>query len=626
MLKFIFTRFIHFLFFGVFFSNLLFAIDRTSIQSGSWNDPLIWNPNGVPSNNDNVFINHDVTIDSDVGCANVSIEQNSNLYLNPNINLIINGDLEIKINGTFTDNEGNTYITGNFFNNGSFYSTGTFNFAGTSAQSISTNFPPLTFQNIIFSNNGTKNLQTNIEVNGNFILEQNSNVVANAFTHYINGNWQQNIAANFNSTNSTIIFNGSDLQTISNGTFDNVEFSNVGLKSIFGIFFTNIFKVNANCQEVNGENSTITISQSVIIDGNFVPANSTVLFDKNGTLTVLGHDLIEFNNIIVSDLTQLEIPTSKTIILNGNLTENGYVFGSIQKTENLIYTNVDYVFGNIGINISFLGNAPQTTTITRFNKSVPNGFLNTQAIKKYFTVTSTNSPSNATIEFNYDDREINSQIENQLFVWSFENNFDWKKNITSIPNETNNSILISNVQKFETYAFSSIDKREFLLNGNWNVITNWSPSGIPNNNDSVFLPLNKSCNITNSNAEVGSINIFGILSIQNNETLFVSKNFVRSGSFNFGTGTVCFNGNQNQEFSATEFYNIKFIGSGMKFSDNGFKVNGDFEIYNSTFDGKNFDYEIFGNWKNTGTFLSTGKIKFLSSNSQTIYQSEFYDL
>ncbi|TNF46379.1 MAG: T9SS type A sorting domain-containing protein [Bacteroidetes bacterium] len=51
------------LFFIVITTSVLsFAQNKTTISDGSWFDPAIWSPSGVPLMEDTVFINHDVTV------------------------------------------------------------------------------------------------------------------------------------------------------------------------------------------------------------------------------------------------------------------------------------------------------------------------------------------------------------------------------------------------------------------------------------------------------------------------------------------------------------------------------------------------------------------------------------
>lgn len=46
----------------IFIPAFTFAQNKTTISDGSWFDPAIWSPSGVPLMEDTVFINHDITV------------------------------------------------------------------------------------------------------------------------------------------------------------------------------------------------------------------------------------------------------------------------------------------------------------------------------------------------------------------------------------------------------------------------------------------------------------------------------------------------------------------------------------------------------------------------------------
>lgn len=115
----------------------------TSKQNGSWNSKSTWNGNKIPTSNDNVIIDHQVSLNADKGCLDLTVNSNGKLTLNSIYWLYCYGNLIN--NGIITLNDGNsTYSTmlmlyGNFTNNGTLSSQGTYtriDFYGTTPQTF----------------------------------------------------------------------------------------------------------------------------------------------------------------------------------------------------------------------------------------------------------------------------------------------------------------------------------------------------------------------------------------------------------------------------------------------------------------------------------------------------------
>jgi len=74
---------------GPFFLN---AVDYTSVQNGNWGTPTTWNPNGIPTQGDNVFINHQVTLDANRSIDSVIINSGGELRCNIACTLFVYGN------------------------------------------------------------------------------------------------------------------------------------------------------------------------------------------------------------------------------------------------------------------------------------------------------------------------------------------------------------------------------------------------------------------------------------------------------------------------------------------------------------------------------------------------------
>lgn len=77
---------------------MAFAADKTSAGSGAWNTAGTWNPNGVPDIDDQVEINHAVTIDCDAACKDLLIE-GASLIADPGHSLTIKDAAGTHTNG-----------------------------------------------------------------------------------------------------------------------------------------------------------------------------------------------------------------------------------------------------------------------------------------------------------------------------------------------------------------------------------------------------------------------------------------------------------------------------------------------------------------------------------------------
>lgn len=115
----------------------------TSRQNGYWGSTSTWNGGVIPTSNDNVIINHQITMNSDFGCNDLTLNSGAKLTLLSMYWLYNFGN--VMNNGTIVLNDGNTtYSTmlmlyKNFTNNGTLTSTGGYtriDFYGTTAQTF----------------------------------------------------------------------------------------------------------------------------------------------------------------------------------------------------------------------------------------------------------------------------------------------------------------------------------------------------------------------------------------------------------------------------------------------------------------------------------------------------------
>ncbi|HMR46611.1 MAG TPA: T9SS type A sorting domain-containing protein [Bacteroidia bacterium] len=104
-IKLLFSCFLLICFFA--FCNTAFAVTKSTIVSGSWNNPAIWSPVGVPAATDDVVISsaQNITISQHSFCKSLVVSGNAMLSLSASVSLQINGG--VSISGTLDMNGGN---------------------------------------------------------------------------------------------------------------------------------------------------------------------------------------------------------------------------------------------------------------------------------------------------------------------------------------------------------------------------------------------------------------------------------------------------------------------------------------------------------------------------------------
>ncbi|MBS4027460.1 MAG: T9SS type A sorting domain-containing protein [Ignavibacteriales bacterium] len=509
----------------------------------------------------------------------------------------------VSITNSLNDGGESIFVRGNWDLSGTYTASGTVTFSGTSTQSIDGS----NFYNIALTNSGQKNVLGLLTVTKNWT----------------------NTSSNFNFAGSTIEFNGTTTQLIGSSNFDSIKFSSSGLKIITGNISLKKLTIGSGAK-LNGGNSNISIAREWINNGIFYDSTSTLTLTKNGTMTLAGDSMTSVYNLIVSDSTLLEIQNGRTLLLNGTLTERGYVSGVIEQTKNINTPNNEYNFGNIGAKLSSSGSVhPGVTTIRRTTGVLANGFDSSQVIKRIYIIRAENDSNlNLTLTLAYNEnQERNSQVESDLRLWRAEENSPVWERINSLPNPDSNLVRAVNVQRLSQWTFSSTRVRRFVKSvGNWNVDTNWNPLGIPTLADSVLIIAGRECIIPeNYEAFVGSINIEGTLTITQDETLNVAGDWVRSGTFNGNSSLIRFVGT-NQSVAVSDFHHISFTDGGTTTLLGSMSISGNVSISSGdTVTGGTHNFSVLGNWSNSGVFSSSGNstLTFNRNAAQEVSSSQF---
>lgn len=148
----------------------------------------------------------------------------------------------------------------------------------------------------------------------------------------------------------------------------------------------------------------------------------------SGMKTTVGGSFSVSQNLTVAAPVTLKVQSGSSITLIGDLIENGYLEGSIRKTEDLSGATTSSNFGNIGATLSWTIAPPGTTTVNRVSGVASTGNGN-QSILRYYDIAPTfNSNLNVSMVFRYSDTELNGRDPNTLELWrSIDGGVTWRR-------------------------------------------------------------------------------------------------------------------------------------------------------------------------------------------------------
>lgn len=178
-------------------NNNIFSAVLTSTQAGAWNNINTWGGVGIPGINDDVIVNHVVSLGANFSITNVTINSGGRLYSTSlNNNLTVSGDLSIAAGGEF---RGVDLVTNNlnlvFSGNTNYSNAGTASFKNITVNATRT----LTLNSSI--GRGLLNTST-ININGTLNCQGNTLEIdlLSVFKLNVGGTLRLNNAGGVNST------------------------------------------------------------------------------------------------------------------------------------------------------------------------------------------------------------------------------------------------------------------------------------------------------------------------------------------------------------------------------------------------------------------------------------------
>lgn len=174
----------------------------------------------------------------------------------------------------------------------------------------------------------------------------------------------------------------------------------------------------------------------------------------SGIKQTVGGNFTVTNNVNIGSTVTLKVETGSVLNLGGELFEQGYLSGSIQKIVDISGATASSNFGNIGATIIFSGATPGTTSVIRtsgFSQS-GNGY---ESVSRYYDiVTNGDSTVTASIILQYSDNELNSHDPAKLLLWkSVDGGKTWRVQGGAV-DITTQTIRKSGINPFGRWTFA----------------------------------------------------------------------------------------------------------------------------------------------------------------------------
>ncbi|MFT3907818.1 MAG: T9SS type A sorting domain-containing protein [Ferruginibacter sp.] len=185
------------------------------------------------------------------------------------------------------------------------------------------------YANIAVSGGATKTANGSITANTNLNIGSSTTLNASSYTHYMKGSLTS--SGTFTCSTSSMVFNGTGAQTIPGLTYNNLQTSTSGTKTMSGAAtISGNLTIDASTV-LDASSYTHNIAGSFTNNGSFTAGSSTFNFNGSSNQNISG--TISFNNLTQNNAAEIVIANSTTI--NGSLTLSSGRFNINGKTLRL---------------------------------------------------------------------------------------------------------------------------------------------------------------------------------------------------------------------------------------------------------------------------------------------------
>jgi hypothetical protein len=499
--------------------NIISGVGFEAVATGNWSSTSTWSGGVVPSANDDVTmttLNVTVTIDvTNAQCRNLTMTgSGSASNSGPMLQFMSTGSPQLTVNGAVTisggsggglsDRGGRAKISSNGNSNailivkgnitcsssnqptsgdaGLNMNEGTMKLLGTSTDSIK-NGASLRLGNLIIGD-GTNSKTVICAPTTSATLRMKSLTVKSNSTFWIGSNINALPSDIGNAVTAGIPMLDGGITVEAGAALRVLDFSggvNVANINLDGGGITNNGTIDFRVGTLNGKTQRTGCIYNVNIGGLSAGSSSS-------NQTISGSQVADFANITVASghtLTlqqDVNIPSYYQLTLDGTLVETAgnTVIGPVEATR-IMAQGVDEDFGGIGLTVNASGAAPETVVVRRVSgpAGVQSGGGNS-SIARYFDITATvNSGLNASLDFSYDNSELNGQSASSLSLWRSEDGGVLWNFVGGTVDTSAHSIHSENIDSFSRWTAADADNSLGGTTSTFSFIRGWNMISVP---------------------------------------------------------------------------------------------------------------------------------------------------
>lgn len=368
---------------------------------------------------------------------------------------------------------------------------------------------------------GTATFTSTVLLNG---IANLFNIVINGTSLQLSSNAVLGIAGSFTLTGgtlntgttrpNTVNYNGAGAQSVTAGTYDNLQFSTGGTKTAGGIVTVNSDISIAAGVVFNAGNFQHNIAGNWSNNGSFTASGSNVVFNGGSNTTISGSNT--FNTLTLNkstavtevtltgavsvaslSMTNGNIKTGSNILtITGNRSGNGIIMGNI-KHQHSFTSGVAYAFEGPDNTLAFTGITTASWVMISVTAAPVTDFPQSGSVNRIYNITSNTLLDLAVVNLrlHYEDAELNGNTEGSMGLWK-NTGTGWTTSGKTSNSTTANYVEQNNILGVLGRWTLSDDANVVRWNGsvssNWATAANWTatqgtPALPPGSNDIVEI-------------------------------------------------------------------------------------------------------------------------------------------